>query len=59
MSELPVEVRQRVRCDDYGTGEIVADLGHGIQVLWDQPKGTNGPQLMLHSRSYVERLERI
>jgi hypothetical protein len=55
-----VAVMQRVRSEDYGPGTIVADLGAiGIQVLWDQPKGTVGPSLMLHDRIYVQRLERI
>ena len=55
-----IRVKQRVRDRDYGAGEIVADLGPiGVQVLWDEPKGAVGPQLMLHDRVFVERLERI
>lgn len=56
-----IEVRTGVRSPDYGTGTIVADFGAmGVQVYWDKPlKGSKEQHLLLHDRSYVERLERL
>jgi len=53
--------KTRVRSEDYGPGTVVAEVGIGIQILWDRPmlEGGVGPQLLVHDRAYVERLRVI
>lgn len=55
-----IEPGLRLRSGDYGDGTVVADLGHGIQVYWDQALiGTIDTHLMLHDRSWILNQERI
>lgn len=50
----------RLKSLDYGTGTIVAMLSIGVQIYWDTPLvGTTDSHLLVHDRSYVERLERL
>jgi uncharacterized membrane protein YczE len=50
----------RVKSSDYGTGTVVAVLGIGIQIHWDEPLiGTVDTHLLTHDKSFVARLERI
>lgn len=58
--DLPIEAGNRFRSADYGAGTVVAVLSIGIQIHWDKPlTGTLDSHMLVHDRSYVQRLERI
>ena len=58
--EPVIEAGLRLRSSDYGAGTVVAVLSIGIQVYWDEPlTGTLDSHLLVHDRSYVQRLERL
>lgn len=55
-----IEPGLRVRSGDYGAGTVVAVLSIGVQVYWDEPLiGTPDSHLLVHDRSYVQRLEKL
>lgn len=50
----------RVHSGDYGDGTVVAILGAmGVQVFWDEEILGTRDHLLVHDRSYVEKLERL
>jgi hypothetical protein len=55
-----VYLGMRVHSGDYGNGTVVADLGAmGIQVHWDEEILGTREHLLMHDRSYIERLEKL
>ena len=55
-----VEPGLRVHSGDYGEGTVLADVGIGIQIWWDETlNGTVDAHMLTHDKSYVARLERL
>lgn len=55
-----VYLGMRVHSGDYGNGTVVAIYGAmGIQVHWDEAILGTREHVLMHDRSYVERLEKL
>lgn len=50
----------RVESSEYGKGTVLADVGIGIQIYWDDVVlGTVDTHILTHDKAYVARLERL